>query len=137
MPVIERQAREIREELFAEVNFHSTYEPKRCIRIQRWKSIRYFDDCERPVLVNYGDGDNKNLWLDHDWESPTVVREELYYLLYDPNENRNLANEKTAAEPAARAALEDMRARLDRWMRDTHDPLAHPAAARRAGVEPG
>jgi N-sulfoglucosamine sulfohydrolase len=40
--------------------------------------------------------------------------------MFDPNETRNLA-----ADPAQSAALKDMRARLDRWMRATNDPILH------------
>ena len=36
----------------------------------------------------------------------------------DPNEAQNLA-----ADPSAATALADMRARLDRWMQATDDPL--------------
>ena len=44
--------------------------------------------------------------------------EALYDLVFDPHEMNNLA-----ADPRAQAALTDMRARLDTWMRDTDDPL--------------
>jgi hypothetical protein len=47
-----------------------------------------------------------------------MASEELYSLVFDPNETCNLVG-----DPSAREVLEDMRCRLDRWMRATHDPL--------------
>ncbi len=48
--------------------------------------------------------------------SPTRSAEELYDVRADPFEIRNLAG-----EPQFRTTLETLRARLDRWMADTHD----------------
>jgi len=42
----------------------------------------------------------------------------LFDLAFDPNEACNLAQ-----DPAYGSVLEDMRARLNRWMQDTRDPL--------------
>jgi len=48
----------------------------------------------------------------------TPPEEALYDLVFDPNETNNLV-----ADPRAQDALADMRLRLDRWMRETDDPL--------------
>lgn len=48
--------------------------------------------------------------------SPTRPPEELYDVREDPFETRNLAS-----DPAFRSDLEDLRARLDQWMRETRD----------------
>ena len=47
---------EINEEIFAEVNYHASYEPKRAVRTQRWKYIRRYGDRTAPVLPNCDDG---------------------------------------------------------------------------------
>ena len=44
--------------------------------------------------------------------------EQLYDLMLDPHEAGNLAGEATMAD-----VLAQMRNRLDRWMRETDDPL--------------
>lgn len=120
LPLILGDAREIHEEIFAEVNYHATYEPKRAVRTHRWKYIRHFDGRQHPNLPNCDDGPSKMYWLDSGWRNRTVAAEQLYDLIFDPNETRNLA-----ADPQAGTALQEMRARLDRWMHATNDPLLH------------
>jgi arylsulfatase A-like enzyme len=118
MPLIRGQAAEINEEIFAEINYHAAYEPVRTVHTRRWQYIRRFDGRTRPVLPNCDDGLSKDLWLEQGWRDRPIDLEQLYDLTFDPNETRNLA-----ADPVARPALDEMRGRLDRWMRATNDPL--------------
>ena len=118
MPLLRGEKQEIRDELFAEVNYHASYEPKRAVRTGRWKYIRRFGGRRTPVLPNCDDGLSKDIWLNYGWRQRPVDAEQLYDLVFDPNETRNVA-----ADAESREALEDMRARLDRWMRSTGDPL--------------
>ena len=118
MPLIRGEATEVRQEIFAEVNYHAAYEPMRAIRTRRWKYIRRYDDRTRPVLPNCDDSPSKSLWLEHGWAEIPPDREALYDLIFDPNEKENLASNPRAAE-----VLAEMRARLDAWMRSTDDPL--------------
>ncbi len=118
LPLIRGEASEIHDEIFAEVNYHAAYEPGRAVRTGRWNYIRHFGDRVRPVLPNCDDGPSKTVWVKAGWKDRLVPEEQLYDTLFDPNETRNLA-----ADPAAAAALREMRARLDAWMRRTNDPL--------------
>lgn len=118
LPLVRGQAQEIQDEVFAEVNYHASYEPMRAVRTKRWKYIRRFDGRHRPVLPNCDDGPSKTLWLDHNWRGQPVVEEELYDLIFDPNERRNLT-----ADSQVGSVLVEMRGRLERWMRATNDPL--------------
>jgi len=118
LPLIRGQAAEIREEIFAEVNYHAAYEPMRSVRTRRWQYIRRFDGRTRPVLPNCDDSPSKDVWLEQGWRERAVAAEQLYDLTFDPNETRNLA-----ADPSLRAVLDEMRGRLDRWMHATDDPL--------------
>jgi N-sulfoglucosamine sulfohydrolase len=120
MPLVRGEAPEIHDEIFAEVNYHAAYEPERAVRTERWKYIRRFDHRTHPNLPNCDDGPSKTLWLESGWRSRTVEAEQLYDLVFDPNETRNLVGDASAAQPLA-----GMRARLDRWMRATSDPLLH------------
>ena len=118
MPLIRGDAREIHEEIFAEVNYHAAYEPKRAVRTPRWKYIRHFDGRTHPNLPNCDDGFSKTYWLDRGWRERTVDAEQLYDLVFDPNETRN-----ALADPQAQSALAEMRERLNRWQRATNDPI--------------
>lgn len=124
MPLIRGQAEEIHQEVFAEVTYHAAYEPMRAVRTGRWKYIRRFGDRRRPVLCNCDDSESKDLWREHGWADRAVADEELFDLIFDPNEAHNLAG-----DPAAKAALEEMRGRLDRWMQATDDPLVQGRVA--------
>jgi arylsulfatase A-like enzyme len=118
LPVLRKQVAETNEEIFAEVNYHAAYEPLRGVRTKRWKYIRRFGSHVHPVLCNCDDGPTKSLWVKNGWGDQILPREELFDLLFDPNEGRNLVD-----GPAFQPALRDMRGRLDRWMRATNDPL--------------
>ena len=118
MPLMRREKEEIREEVFAEVSYHAAYEPMRCVRTKRHKYIRRFDGRDRPVLCNCDDGLSKDAWLEAGWAGHVPEEEALYDLVFDPNETRNLVG-KSEHE----TALNDMRSRLERWMRETDDPL--------------
>lgn len=118
MPLVRGEAEEVNEEIFADVTFHAAYEPKRCVRTKRWKYIRHFDDRQAPVLPNCDDSLSKDVWLEHGWGDRDVASEQLYDLVFDPNEAHNLAGDPDKAD-----LLTAMRQRLRNWMERTDDPL--------------
>jgi arylsulfatase A-like enzyme len=120
LPVVRGTAQEINDAVFAEVNYHASYEPMRAVRTKRWKYIRNFGGHDHPVLPNCDDGPSKRYWVKNGWASQIVAPEALYDLLFDPNERNNLAGDSSY-----RSALDEMRKRLDAWMRSTDDPLLH------------
>ena len=109
----------------------------RCVRTQRFKYIRNFFP-DRPYT-------QQNVYKDVNYPTLAVMRqlyeegrlsgaaaaflaprrpaEELYDLQADPHETRNLAE-----DPAHRRTLEQMRAILDRWIRETGDQGQYPEA---------
>ncbi len=116
-----------------------TVERLRSVRTERWKYIRNFHP-GRPHLQPNRYKDNKAIVkrlrelhgegkLDALQEkllfSPTRPEEELYDLEADPFEVRSLA-----ADPAHRRTLEEMRARLERWMAETGDRGREPEPAK-------
>ncbi|MGF1449140.1 MAG: sulfatase [Opitutales bacterium] len=119
-PVLEGQTDEHQQDLFAEVSYHAAYEPMRSVRTRRWKLIKLFEegaDYQRP-FANIDASYTKDVVIEaglHDIPRDPV---QLYDLVLDPVERHNLAH-----SPAHVAILEDMTARLDRWMRETDDPL--------------
>jgi len=120
MPLVRGEADEIRDEVFTEMTFHAAYEPMRAIRTDRWKYIRRFHDYEQPVLANCDDSATKELLIESGWGKQIVPEEQLYDLVLDPNENRDLSS-----EPEHAGTLADLRDRLIRWMEETDDPLRH------------
>jgi arylsulfatase A-like enzyme len=129
MPLVNGGATELHDELFAEVNYHASYEPKRAARTQRFNYIRHFGGREHPVLPNCDDGLSKDLWLKNGWRDQIVPRELLFDRLFDPNETRNIV-----ADPAYSRDLTEMRHRLDNWMQRTDDPLLKGPVAAPAGA---
>ncbi len=110
---------EIREAVFSEVNFHVSLEPQRAVRTKRWKYIRrFFDERHCPVLPNTDDSPTKSLWMSFGWRERPAAEEQLYDLVFDPNEACNLAG-----SPVYQAPLAELRSALDAWMAQTDDPL--------------
>jgi len=120
LPVIRGETLEINDAVFAEVNYHASYEPKRAVRTKRWKYIRHYGERRHPVLPNCDDGPTKAYWIKNGWAEQIVSPEALYDLLFDPNERNNLVGDSSH-----RSTLEELRKRLDAWMRSTNDPLLH------------
>ena len=118
LPLVNGEAEEVRDAIFAEKTYHVAYEPERCVRTHRWKYIRRFGHREKLVLANVDDGPTKDLLLASGWGERRIPEEQLYDLVFNPNETRNMAG-----DPAVADVLEEMRGRLDDWMRETKDPL--------------
>ena len=56
--------------------------------------------------------------MQNGWADRVLQEEELFDLVFDPNETNNLSG-----DPRSTQGLEEMRQRLDRWMESTQDPL--------------
>ena len=120
LPLVRGETDHIHDAIFAEVTYHAAYEPQRAVRTERWKYIRRFGDRRHPVMANCDDSPSKNLWLRHGWRNREIAHEQLYDLVFDPNEACNVAS-----GPELQPVLDEMRGRLDDWMRATDDPLLH------------
>jgi N-sulfoglucosamine sulfohydrolase len=118
MPLVQGEVDRLHEEIFTEVTFHAAYEPTRAIRTERWKFIKRFDDYPHPVLANCDDSASKEILVEAGWGEQIVPREQLYDLILDPNEMRDLSQ-----DPAHEGTLLELRGRLTQWMEDTEDPL--------------
>ena len=118
LPLARGEAEELHDAIFTEVTYHASYEPMRGVRTRRWKYIRRYDGRSTPVMPNCDDSPSKDVWLAAGWRQRPIAPEQLYDLVFDPNEACNLATDGAHA-----AVLDEMRKRLDRWMRETADPL--------------
>jgi arylsulfatase A-like enzyme len=127
--LVRGEVAQINDQIFAEVTYHAAYEPQRGVRTHRWKYIRRFGERSGPVLPNCDDSLSKDMWLRYGWRDRALATEQLYDLVFDPGETQNLAG-----DPAARAALDEMRGRLEAWMRATDDPLLRGPVPAPAGA---
>ena len=134
LPMVRGDTKFVREEIHGEVTYHGVYEPTRCVRTERWKYIRRFDDVlpphsaeggawprtspfERP-LPNTGPGVSRNVLIDYGAGDRLPPAEELFDLVMDPMERINLAD-----DPKFERVLTHMRSRLTRWMTESEDTL--------------
>jgi arylsulfatase A-like enzyme len=118
MPLVRGETTAVNDALFAEMTYHAAYQPLRAVRTERFKYIRRFSDYDRPVLANCDDSASKSILVDAGWGEQRVPEEQLYDLLFDPNELNDLS-----ADPTRQQILTEMRERLLEWMRATEDPL--------------
>ncbi len=117
-PILREEAETVRDEVFAEVNLHASYEPMRAVRTERYKYIKRFDDRDKLVLTNCDDSTSKTFWLESGWNDQPREQEMLYDTWFDPIETNNLAADRQHQE-----VLADMKQRLQKWMEATDDPL--------------
>ncbi len=130
LPVLRGETAEVNEAVFAEVNYHVAYEPKRAVRTSRWKYIKRYDGRTTDVLDNCDDGLSKRYLIAQGWKAEKLEQEEeLFDLIFDPMEHMNLAK-----DPAHETILEEMRKRLAEWQRLTSDPILNGAIALPAGA---
>lgn len=108
----------IHDEIFSEVTFHAAYEPKRCLRTDRYVYIRRFGKRRQPVLPNCDRSLSKSEWLKAGWAAYEEEDEELFDLIFDPQERNNLARNERYDH-----ILHEYRMRLQEWMEKTSDPL--------------
>jgi arylsulfatase A-like enzyme len=134
MPLIRGERDKIRDEVFSEVTFHAAYEPQRCVRTERYKYIRRFDDRKTAVMPNCDDGLSKDVWLAYGWRERPQAQEYLFDVIFDPNETNNLISD-AAHDPLIAQVLQDMRDRLRRWMTETSDPLLDGPVPAPAGAK--
>jgi len=118
MPLIRGETDEIHDAIFTEMTYHRAYEPLRSIRTKRWKYTRRFDSGARGPDNSDPRSPGAYLWINHGWYDREPQEEELYDLIFDPHETNNLIG-----SPRVKAIHEELRARLENWMRETADPL--------------
>ncbi|MFW6303399.1 MAG: sulfatase [Candidatus Sumerlaeota bacterium] len=118
LPLVNGEKDVIHDEIFAEVNYHASYEPMRCVRTDRYKYIRRFDGRSRPVLPNCDDSVSKTLWYESGWLDQEVAEESFFDLMFDPHETSNQVD-----NPRYKNAVDMLRNRMEEWRKATGDPL--------------
>ena len=109
------EASDVRDEIFTEQNWHANYRPLRAIRTRRYKYIRRFNPDE---VRGVDEGPAEWMLGEYGYRERPHPTEELYDLIFDPNEADNLAD-----SPEHRDVIQDLRERLATWMSETDDAL--------------
>lgn len=121
IPLLEGTAEQVREEVFGEMNFHTSYEPARSVRTCRHKYIRYYDESYLGLnQSNIDESLTKDYFMNRGLSGQVKQAEALYDLVYDPGERHNLAG-KTEYD----GILRKMRNKLAHFQEQTRDPLLH------------
>lgn len=98
------------EAIFAEINFHTSYEPARCVRTKDYKLICYYDDYAQINKSNIDNSPTKQYYMEQgmlDQKKPNVA---LYDLQKDPLEKHNVVD-----EPAYQEIYQMMKQKLNTW----------------------
>ena len=111
--------KQVREEIFAEINYHVAYQPMRCIRTQRYKYIRKGEN-GYPFFppANVDDSAPKECFNNAGFFAQPVEKEALYDTWLDPQERNN-----RILDPGMKDVADRMRKRLQEWQQETEDPL--------------
>lgn len=114
-PLLE-SGRSIHKELFFEMNFHTSYEPARAIRTERYKYIEYLEDYENYQLSNINDSKVKKFYIEHGLEQQVKSRQQFYDLFFDPDEKKNLID-----HPDYTDQVKELQKKLENWRIETND----------------
>lgn len=119
------------EYIFAEVNFHTSYEPIRCVRTKRYKYIKYYDETWTKVnLSNMDESVPKDFLMKNGLKEKVKYREGLFDLYFDPTERNNLADDSKYIE-----VLEKLRKVLYEKQVKTDDPILKGALEIKKGYK--
>jgi arylsulfatase A-like enzyme len=129
LPLVHGELGKLHDRIFVEQTYHAAYDPLRGLRTERYKYIRSYE--ERPFWFppNVDNGFSKEVVRRLGYFDISRPAEMLFDLEVDSLERNNLVSDPDYAE-----ILERMRANLERWMRNTNDPLLtgyvppHPGA---------
>ncbi len=109
---------QVRNEIFAELNFHTSYEPVRCVRNERYKYVKYYDDYYHMNLSNIDESEVKTYLLNHNLKDKTKNLEALYDCLYDSFEKNNLID-----DPKLQDVVSELKEKLHQHLVVTKDPI--------------
>lgn len=116
LPLVSGEREEIHEEIFTQQTYHAEVEPRplRAVRTTRYKYIRSY---KSDQLRGVDPGPAQAFWEQHGYAEMPFPDEQLYDLMFDPNEANNLV-----ASPGHSGIRIDLRERLQAWMESTGDP---------------
>lgn len=118
LPLVEGTTGRTRDHIFAELTYHCDYVPKRGVRSERYKYVRLYDPDSPPQDSDGGPA--YDLWCAQGWPECVNEPEQLYDLLFDPNEANNLIS-----HPGYQTIAAGLRTALDEHLAQTCDPIVN------------
>lgn len=116
-PLLRGDPKSLRETVFGEKTYHTTYDPIRCVRTERYKLIVHFNTYDiGDVPIDAKDSPSYEV-LRHELTAPHRYVE-LFDLATDPLERCNLAGQAEYDD-----TLKGLLSQLSGWMHQTEDPL--------------
>lgn len=122
--LVEGSGRGWRRQIYAQLTYHIYYDPRRCVRNQRYKLIANFSAAPQVM-------DPSQSWQPRcapqgviQGTVPIHPPLELYDLETDPQELTNVVD-----DPALSQVRQELLAALDEWMRAVGDPILHSPVA--------
>jgi len=125
LPLLNGEKTALHDAIYGEVTFHAAYEPMRCIRTERYKLIRVFDEDLRRPAANCDDSPARRILIEAGWLDNPRPELRLHDLVLDPLEQQNLAY-----DPNFLSLRTDLEERLSIWMEETEDPLLNGVVPR-------
>lgn len=119
VPLLNDPKTSIRDYIYAELNFHTSYEPARCVRNERFKYVKFYDkEWLNLNISNMDDSKPRDFLLENGLRSKTKPVEALYDTYYDPLETNNIIDRKEYQNE-----LEKLKLQMNEIQNKTNDPL--------------
>lgn len=104
------------EAIFSEINFHTSYEPARCVRTKEYKLIYYYDDFDQINKSNIDNSPSKQYYMKQGILDQTKQMQALYDLRKDPLEQHNVID-----DPIYQEVYNMMKLKLQEWQIESKD----------------
>lgn len=118
LPLVAGEADKLHDTVFGEISYHGGNKfVFRSARTERYKYIRHYSkSVDQPYCCD--NGISKEFWNSYNWQDQPVPEEQLFDLIFDPNETNNLADQRALAD-----IKQTLKNSMENWMQETADPL--------------
>ncbi len=105
--------------VFSEQNFHTSYEPIRTVRNDRYRYTKRFDVPGARIPNHLCGSESRDFYLEQGWaDGPAWEEEELYDCFEDPMCKQNLIHQVQLS-----GVKTELRSALHTWQTETQDPI--------------
>lgn len=110
---------ELQDEIYQEINFHTSYEPSRSICSKRYRYVRFLDESwDYYNCSNCDDSPAKTILIEHLWSKKWKTKELFFDRFFDPQEKSNLIGNAQYSE-----VIEKYRKKMNSFLNERRDSL--------------